>query len=242
MGRISRTARLRVALGAVLVLAAAACGVVDGPAAPKAARETTATVPAAADRPTPGGTVTRRCGSHYAENFNRGEPRDGGRADQTGTGQSDRDIDSTSNSTAVAGSCCSLGPRVTSGLWSLAPLPQPPVGSFGAACRREPDARCLLIAEASRPASTSRQSAGRVVAASAAATRCKPGARTPARPTVHAPPLWRARHSSSATAASRAPEGVLRCSSNARSSPSRISRAGSRGPARPRRSSMAMGR
>ena len=72
MGRISRTARLRVALGAVLVLAAAACGVVDGPAAPKAARETTATVPAAADRPTPGGTVTRRCGSHYAANFDPG--------------------------------------------------------------------------------------------------------------------------------------------------------------------------
>jgi hypothetical protein len=29
-------------------------------------------VPAAADRPTPGGTVTRRCGSHYAEDFDPG--------------------------------------------------------------------------------------------------------------------------------------------------------------------------
>jgi hypothetical protein len=29
-------------------------------------------VPAAADRPTPGGTVTRRCGSHHAEDFDPG--------------------------------------------------------------------------------------------------------------------------------------------------------------------------
>ena len=72
MRRPSPTARLRVALVAVLVLAGAACGVVGGQAAPKTARQLTATVPAAADRPTPGGTVTRRCGSHYAEDFDPG--------------------------------------------------------------------------------------------------------------------------------------------------------------------------
>jgi len=55
-----------------LAVAACGCGVVDGRATPKAARETTATVPAAADRPTPGGTVTRGCGSHYAEDFDPG--------------------------------------------------------------------------------------------------------------------------------------------------------------------------
>lgn len=53
-------------------MAACGCGVVDGRAAPRAARQTTATVPAAADRPTPGGTVTRGCGSHYAEDFDPG--------------------------------------------------------------------------------------------------------------------------------------------------------------------------
>jgi hypothetical protein len=62
--------RLHVALVAVLVLAA--CGVVDGQAAPEAARQTPPTVPATADRPTPGGTVTRSCGSHYAEDFDPG--------------------------------------------------------------------------------------------------------------------------------------------------------------------------
>jgi hypothetical protein len=53
-------------------VAACGCGVVNGRATPKAARQTTATVPAAADRPTPGGTVTRSCGSHYAEDFDPG--------------------------------------------------------------------------------------------------------------------------------------------------------------------------
>jgi hypothetical protein len=72
MRRLPRTTRLHLALVAVLVLAAAACGVVGGQAAPETARQITPTVPAAADRPTPGGTVTRRCGSHYAEDFDPG--------------------------------------------------------------------------------------------------------------------------------------------------------------------------
>jgi hypothetical protein len=53
-------------------VAACGCGVVDGRAAPNTARQTPAMVPAAADRPTPAGTVTRRCGSHYAEDFDPG--------------------------------------------------------------------------------------------------------------------------------------------------------------------------
>jgi hypothetical protein len=72
MRSIPRTTRRQLALIAVLAVAAAACGVVDGQAAPEAARQVTATVPAASDRPTTGGPVTRRCGSHYAEDFDPG--------------------------------------------------------------------------------------------------------------------------------------------------------------------------
>jgi len=54
--------------GLLAVLTAGGCGVAGGQAAP----QITPTVPAASDRPTPGGPVTRTCGSDYAEDFDSG--------------------------------------------------------------------------------------------------------------------------------------------------------------------------
>jgi hypothetical protein len=58
--------------GLIVVLTAAGCGVAGGQAESETARRATPTVPASSDRPTPGGPVTRTCGSDYAEDFDSG--------------------------------------------------------------------------------------------------------------------------------------------------------------------------
>ncbi|WP_162794696.1 hypothetical protein [Nonomuraea lactucae] len=57
---------LGTALAAILL--ATSCA----PAGGQAATQVTPTVPAASDRPDPGGGVTRTCGSHYAHDFDPG--------------------------------------------------------------------------------------------------------------------------------------------------------------------------
>ncbi|HEU4421628.1 MAG TPA: hypothetical protein VFR67_03695 [Pilimelia sp.] len=62
-------ARLGVALVTGLVVAACGAG---GQAPPDVSRQSGAAVPPGSDRPTPGGPVTRSCGSHYAEDYDPG--------------------------------------------------------------------------------------------------------------------------------------------------------------------------